>query len=260
MILETICSIFMSLKDNPEIQSEKDLLTYGAQFWKAHLREIDIGVLSSDEVKVVIENLYVILDNKNNAMKKIQLWCFEFSSTPSIFGHTAEDADETLGVIQKWAERAIRLPSTGGQFSTIQEWFRPLVQNPSRIYIGNARSHISNWFQTSDWQHQAAWSFRYAHEALRKGHTKGLQELKQNTQLHDHFNQHVVNPNWTQQRFDKDSIQTVANAFWDVPKSYRAYWAIAMAMKFELMVGSNMYFIVSLLLTVAIVRTSPSAK
>ncbi|KAI0129137.1 hypothetical protein BJ170DRAFT_682921 [Xylariales sp. AK1849] len=233
MIFETICRIFMTLKDYPAIQSEKDMLEYSARFWKDHLAAIRIEDLSNEEVKSVIEGLYVILDNKNNSMKKIQALCVPDSATPSIFGHTEERSEATLKVIQKWADRAIHIPSTGGQFSTIQEWFRPLVQNPYRIYIGNARSHISNWFQTSEWIDSAARSFKYAHEALRKGHVKALPELKQNTQLREHFEKFVLKPAWQTEAFDEDAILTVASAFWDVPKSYRAYWSIAMAMKFE---------------------------
>jgi hypothetical protein len=137
-ILETISRSFMVLKDDPTMQSEIDILTYGSQFFWAHLLEINAEDLDNGQVRSVIENLYIVLDNQNNAMKKIQLWCGESPSTPSIFGHTEEVADHTLSVIQKWAERAIELPPTG-QFATIQEWFRPFVQNPSRIYIGVSR-------------------------------------------------------------------------------------------------------------------------
>lgn len=235
MILETISKIYMGLKDDPYTMAELDLLTYCGQNWKNHMFEINLDELSDDEARKVIENVYMILDNKNNALKKIQLWNTGWSTTPSILGNDDVTSEKTLSAIQQWAYRAIRLPSLGGQFSTIQEWFRPLAQDPARIYIRNARSHIINWFQTSAWQYQAGDSFRYAHEALRKGHLKNLPELRQNQQLSDHFNNfEVENAN---KGYDEKAILAIAGAFWDVPKSYRAFWAIAMTMKFEKLVS-----------------------
>ncbi|KAH8673354.1 hypothetical protein BX600DRAFT_508630 [Xylariales sp. PMI_506] len=228
MIFDTICRFFVVLRDEPSAEAERGLIQYGANFWRDHLRAINIDDLNEDEVRSVIESLYIILDNKNNSMKKIQMWTGENSTCLSIFGDDDESSEETLEVIKQLAVRAIHLSSAGGQFSTIQEWFRPLIQNPYRIYIGNARCHIRNWFQTSEYMDQAGMSFRFAHDALLKGYSKQLPELQQNTPLRQYFEK--IDPEaWTE--MTAESILTVANAFWDVPKSYRAYWSIAMAMK-----------------------------
>lgn len=245
MIFETICRAFLTLKDNPDPDkepSELGILEYGAKYWKDHLKEIDMDSLNDDEMRSVVENLYVILHNQNNSMKKIEEFCGEESNTPSIFGPTEESSVETLAVIRRWAEKALRLPTAGGQFFMIQEWFRPLAQNLSRIWISNARSHINNWLKTSEHQEQASRSFRYAHEALRRGyHCQELPELKQNEntrKLCQYFESFALAPPSEKQTFTEEAILTVSNAFWDIPKSYRSYWAIALAMKWENLVRS----------------------
>jgi hypothetical protein len=231
MIFETICRAFLTLADDPDpakASSEYGILEHGSKYWRDRLKEIDMDSLGDGAIKSVVENLYVILDNKNNSMKKIQEWCHEETNTPSVFGHTEQDTAETLKVIRRWAERALKIPSAGGQFSMLQEWFRPLVQNLSRIWISNARSYINNWFKTSQNQWHASISFKHAHGALRKGYQcQELPELKQNEttkKLCEYFESFKLASVGQRQRFTEKAIMIVSNAFWDIPKSYRSYW------------------------------------
>lgn len=228
MIFETVARAFMVLGNESTSQAESDILAYGARYWRYHLAQVDIGALGDQDAREAVEYLHSVLDNKSNALQKIQQGLGNMlDAWPSVFGDTLSEADETLCVVQRWAERAINLPSTS-QFSAIQEWFRPLVQNPARIYIGNARHHISNWFQTSDWVDPAYYAFRHAFEALRRAYHKGLPELQQNEKLRKHFEK--VGDD--EEGFTtEEAVMVVSNAFWDVPKSSRAYWTVAMALK-----------------------------
>jgi hypothetical protein len=62
---------------------------------------------------------------------------------------------------------------------------------------------------------------------------KGLPELKQNPRLCEYFDNFVLNPVESSQVFTKESILTVASAFWDLSQSYHVAWSIAMALKHE---------------------------
>lgn len=57
--------------------------------------------------------LHDVLDNESNALKEFQQGLGSISDTwPSVFDDTLSEADETLGVAQRWAERAITLPGS----------------------------------------------------------------------------------------------------------------------------------------------------
>ncbi|KXJ86264.1 hypothetical protein Micbo1qcDRAFT_153102 [Microdochium bolleyi] len=228
MIFETVARAFLVLDHDSATPAEQDILQYGARYWRYHLAQVDIIALDNQDARHAIEHLHSVLDNKNNALKKIQEGIGgPYNTTPSVFGDDQSEADETLGVVQQWARRAINIPGAG-QFSAIQEWFRPLVQNPARIYIGNARHHICYWFQTSNYVDPAYCAFRHAYEALRRAYHKGLPELQQNEKLRKHFEQVGEDE---EGYITEEAVLLVSNAFWDVPKSSRAHWTIAMALK-----------------------------
>ncbi|EON98245.1 hypothetical protein UCRPA7_6226 [Phaeoacremonium minimum UCRPA7] len=230
IILEVLARILCDEGAKDAKNSYLNLVTYAAQQWLNHLRDIDIDDLDDIEASSVITSIHAILSNKDNALANVENHGYyslgSYSDNPGVFAY-GDDAlrQSDLEMLRKWATKAIRL-SSGICPSTVTDWMRPFIQTPSRVFITLARGHINTWFFSADSQFRADLSFRYAHQALLSG--KDLPELEQNRDLRDYF-----------EEFEKDhhvfsakSISIVANAFWDIAKTPQAYRSIGMALKY----------------------------
>ncbi|KAH8893455.1 hypothetical protein GQ53DRAFT_840505 [Thozetella sp. PMI_491] len=220
MIFSSIASILTSTPFPKSffVWNNVDLARYASSHWIAHLFEIKIDELGDDEAAKVIEGIYALLSNRNNALK-----AFERFGGDSVFG---EDSEKTLETLKAWASRAIHLPASKLSPGTA-EWMRPLIRNPDIIHIRLAEGHVNNWFMYHGEDDIATrCSFLFAHNALKNGQAL----LKQQPELRDYFEKREKDADVD---ITPDSITIVSKSFWQMQMTMtsQCYRAIGMALK-----------------------------
>ncbi|KLU84503.1 hypothetical protein MAPG_03544 [Magnaporthiopsis poae ATCC 64411] len=223
-IILRICIAALRTSNDQKLYSDS-LTTYAAANWGRHFVAIDTEGIGDAQAAEVLESIHSLLNNKNNALRVVELGI----TTPKCTVLDAADlasAGESSGVLnclQGWARRALKLPP-GILSYGLADWYRPLAAEPARVFITLARSHINNWF-SAQWIIQAYASFRVAQSTLRAG--SRLPELRQNPGLREYFEKHRESDEPT----TIESFDVVANAFWDIVKTAASHRGIARAMK-----------------------------
>jgi hypothetical protein len=222
-IIFRTCATVLTMANKDQNRVARKLINYASEWWLSHLLEIKPdknGSVGDDLAKLVIESIYSILTNKNNSLR-----CLETQSNKTIL--TSEDIgqDEVLATLAAWANRAVPLPANQLPYG-ILDWFRPLAQEPRRVFIGLSRSHITNWF-SSGTKREAYAAFVCAHAALQEG--RNLPELKQSPVLGQYFAKFIEEG----ESFNERSFEVVAGCFWDIVKTSSSYKGIGMAMDCE---------------------------
>jgi len=218
IIFKMIAAILTLPKLN-QTNSELNLAKYAANWGFYHLLEIKVDEVDNELATAVLESLYSILSNKNDALRDLE----ELANGDStIFTLNGTDKARLLQALLAWAKRAVRLPMNSLPYGVL-DWFRPLSQEPSRVFITLARAHIHNWFSALHVS-SAYNAFGCAHYALKEA--KNMPELRQNKELTLYFEEVGDDSQLTER-----SVEVVANAFWDIVKTPKSFWGIGMAMK-----------------------------
>ncbi|KAH3966001.1 hypothetical protein HBH52_200240 [Parastagonospora nodorum] len=221
-IIFRTCATILTAPEKDQTPAGQQLLSYAARWWLSHLLEIKIGEddhISDDMAKLIIESIYSVLTNKSDSLKPLELLAV---GSKTILNGEEIPQEEVLVALSAWAKRAMPLPPNQLPYG-ILDWFRPLAQQPLRVFIGLAREHIKNWFSSSN-KGEAYSAFVSAHAALREG--RNLPELKQSPTLGDYFVEFVEEDN----TFTTRSFEVVANCFWDIVKTSSSFRGIGMAM------------------------------
>jgi hypothetical protein len=196
---------------------------YASDWGLSHLLEIlpdEECNVSDDLAKVVIESIYNMFSNKNESLKPLEERAQGIGTVLSGEGISQE---QVLATLSAWAKRALRLSPNQLSYG-ILDWFRPLAQEPLRIFIGLSRAHITNWF-SSTYKLGAYFAFMSAHFALQEG--RNLIELKQNPILEEYFEHYLQ----SDLKITERSFEVVAGCFWDIVKTSSSYKGIGMAMQ-----------------------------
>lgn len=221
-IIFRTCSSILTMPKKNQKAAGRNLVNYASRWGLSHLSEIkpeEEDKVSDDLAKVVIESIYNIFTNKNDSLKPMEVRVNEKFTILSGAGITQE---QTLAMLSAWAKRALRLPPNQLPYG-ILDWFRPLAQEPLRVFIGLSRTHITNWFSSTRTR-DAYSAFFSAHSALQEG--RNLPELKQNPSLEKYFEDFMKGDEQITER----SFEVVAACFWDIVKTSSSYKGIGMAM------------------------------
>lgn len=214
----SMVSAILSKLSERESQAAQTLTQYAAQWVFSHLLEIEVDQVSDRQAAVVLESLFSILSNKNDALKPIE-GLTDGGSTIFTLHASLEDVLKTLS---SWSKRALGLPSNSISYEAVN-FYRPLLQEPSRVFIPISRAHINNWF-SARWRGDSYAAFGCAHFSLQQG--QKLPELRQNKVLLEYFQGYEKSSVITQ-----ESFEIVSNVFWDIVKTSAAYKGIGMAMR-----------------------------
>lgn len=215
----SMVSAILSRPNESEFDQAKNSLTvYAAEWIFAHLLEMGADQVNDQQAAVVLENLFNILSNKNDALKPIEGLTGGGSTIFTL--HTELEA--TLKTLSTWSRRALSMPSNSISYEAIN-FYRPLLQEPNRVFIPIARAHINNWF-AGRMAYDSFVAFGCAHSSLEQG--QKLPELGQNQIVLEYFQKYEKNGAFTQKSFE-----VISNVFWDVAKTSAAYKGIGMAMK-----------------------------
>lgn len=221
-IFSMVSAILSKLSKRESQEAAQRLTRYAAQWVFSHLLEIGVDQVSDPQAAVVLESLFNILSNKNDALKPIEELT---NGTSTIFTlHTSLEV--VLKTLSSWSKRALSLPSNSISYEAVN-FYRPLLQEPSRVFIPISRAHINNWF-SARWQTDSYAAFGCAHFSLQQG--QKLPELRQNKVLLEYFQDNEKSSVITQKSFE-----IVSNVFWDIVKTSAAYKGIGMAMRHEKM-------------------------
>jgi hypothetical protein len=212
-------TVMFSLPNTCGSAAQRSLTLYAATWGLAHLEEIEFDKVSDDLAKGVLESLFHILSNKNNCLKNLEAFANGSSTILNVQGAEENRAVATLG---SWARRALRM-SPGSLAYEVLEWFRPLAEEPRRVFILIAQAHINNWFSAEN-VGEAYSAFSCAHFALLQG--KDLPELQRNQMLRQYFEEFEQNG----QQINEKSFEATSNAFADIPKTPMPFLGISMAM------------------------------
>jgi hypothetical protein len=221
-IIFRTCATILTMPKKDQTPAGERLEDYASEWWLSHLLAIkpdEEGSINDDVTKLVIESIYSVLTNKNNALKPLE---YQITDSKTIFCGIDYSQDQVLAALSAWAKRAMPLSSSQLPYG-ILDWFRPLAQQPLRVFIGLARAHITNWFSSVN-RGEAYKAFVSAHAALQEG--RNLPELKQNPILGDYFAEFKNNDG----KFTERSFDVVASCFWDIVKTSSSYKGIGMAM------------------------------
>ncbi|KAH9868324.1 hypothetical protein J1614_007396 [Plenodomus biglobosus] len=222
-IIFKTCSAILTFPKKSVTPARLGLVEYASEWGLSHLLEIqpdDPGSVSDELAKIILESIYNIYTNKNDSLKPLEVQAVQMDRT-LLSGNGFTQLD-VLTMLSAWAKRARSLPPNQLPYG-ILDWFRPLEQEPLRIFIGLSRAHITNWFAATHWA-DAHYSFTSAHSALREG--RNLPELRQNPSLEAYFEDFLAGD----QAITERSFETVANCFWDIVKTSSSYKGIGMAM------------------------------
>jgi len=223
VIVFRTCSAILTRPEKKQTSADWDLVRYASSWGLHHLLSIKVdaeGIIDDRLAKIVLESIFNIFTNKNDALKPLEE---RGEGSSGILDGNDVSRDEILAALSMWAKRALRLPPNTLSYGVL-DWFRPLAQEPMRIFISLARAHITNWFSSTNiWD--AYCSFRSAHFALQHG--KHLPELKQNPVLTAYFKDYEEG-----QGFTERSFEIVASAFWDIVKTSSSFKGVGRAMKF----------------------------
>ncbi|CBX95105.1 hypothetical protein LEMA_P115200.1 [Plenodomus lingam JN3] len=225
-IIFQICSAILTFPKNKARPFK--LVQYASEWGLYHLLEIqpdDEGSVSDELAIIILESIHSIFTNKNDSLKPLEQVAGIERTILSGNNFTQSDV---LGMLSAWAKRARRLSPSQLSYE-ILDWFRPLEQEPLRIFIGLSRGHITNWFAANG-QFYADASFISAHSALWEG--RNLPELKQNLSLAEYFVDFMEFKQITERSFE-----VVADCFWDIVKTSSSYRGIGMAMIYRLKYG-----------------------
>lgn len=214
----SMVSTILSKLNKSESSAAQSLTDYAASWAFVHLLEIAVDQVNDRQAAVVLESLFNILSNKNDALKPME----EFTDGTSTIFTLHTKLEDVLKALSSWSKRALSLPSTSISYEA-SNFYRPLVQEPSRVFIPISRAHINNWF-AARWVPDSYAAFGCAHFSLQQG--QKLPELRQNHVLLDYYQGYEKTGAITQQSFE-----IVSNVFWDVAKTSAAYKGIGMAMK-----------------------------
>ncbi|KAL1884038.1 hypothetical protein Daus18300_000147 [Diaporthe australafricana] len=217
----SMVSAILSRPNESELdQAKRSLTVYAAEWMFAHLLEIGADQVNDQQAAVVLESLFNILSNKNDALQPIE----ELTEGDGTIFTLHADLEGTLKALSTWSKRALSMPSNSISYEAIN-FYRPLLQEPYRVFIPIARAHINNWFAGRSNSDSFA-AFRCAHFSLQQG--QKLPELRQNQVLLEYFQGYEKTGVLTEQSFE-----VISNVFWDVAKTSAAYKGIGMAMKYE---------------------------
>ncbi|KAJ4316346.1 hypothetical protein N0V94_005484 [Neodidymelliopsis sp. IMI 364377] len=224
IVFQTCSAILTMPKKNEELVSSS-LERYAAQWVFSHLR--DIPTAQKDKVDdtlagMVLQSIHNIFVSKNDALKPLEE---RAGDSGRILDGIDISQDATLKLLSDWAQRAQDLTPKQLPYD-IQKWFRPLVHEPLRIFIGLSRTHIINWF-SAKFQQDAYCAFISAHHALQEGRT--LPELKQSPSLGKYFDDFARD----EAKITERSFKVVANCYWDIVKTSSSYKGIGMAMRYK---------------------------
>lgn len=214
----SMVSAILSKLNKSESSAAQSLTGYAASWAFVHLQEIAVDQVNDQQAAVVLESLFNILSNKNDALKPIE----ELTDGTSTIFTLHTKLDDVLKALSSWSRRALSLPSTSISYEATN-FYRPLVQEPRRIFIPISRAHINNWF-AARWIYDSYAAFGCAHFSLQQG--QKLPELRQNHVLLEYYQGYEKTGTISQQSFE-----IVSNVFWDVAKTSAAYEGIGMAMK-----------------------------
>lgn len=223
VIIFRTSSAVLTMPKNNQTPAERRLVEYATDWSLSHLLEIHPEVEDSvnDELaKVVIESIFNIFTNKNDSLKPFEERSRRLSTIFSGYDFSQENV---LAVLSAWAKRALRLPPNKLSYGVL-DWFRPLAQEPLRVFISLSRAHITNWFSSMSID-EAYSAFSSAHFALQEG--RNLPELKQNPNLKGYFEDFMRGDGDITER----SFETVASCFWDIVKTSSSFKGVGMAMK-----------------------------
>lgn len=218
----SMVSAILTKLSKVESQAAQKLTKYAAQWVFSHLLEIGVDQVSDQQAAAVLESLFSILSNKNDALKPIEYLTdgrstiFELSTTQEV----------VLKTLSSWSKRALSLPSNSISYEVIN-FYRPLQQEPLRVFLSVSRAHINNWF-SARWVNDSYAAFGCAHFSLEHG--QKLPELRQNKVLLEYFQGYEKN-----RVISEKSFEIVSNVFWDIVKTSAAYKGIGMAMRHEKM-------------------------
>lgn len=216
----SMVSAILSKLSKRESQSAQRLTQYAAHWVFSHLLEIGVDQVSDRQAAAVLESLFNILSNKNDALKPIE----DLTNGNSTIFTLHTSLDVVLKTLSSWSKRALSLPSNSISYEAIN-FYRPLLQEPSRVFIPISRAHINNWF-SARWQTDSYAAFGCAHFSLQQG--QKLPELRQNKVLLEYFQGYEKSSMISQKSFE-----IVSNVFWDIVKTSAAYGGIGMAMRYE---------------------------
>lgn len=218
-IFSMVSAILSKLNKGESSAAQSNLTDYAAKWVFTHLLEIGVDQVNDRQAAVVLESLFNILSNNNDALKPIEALA---EGNTTIF-ELQTDLEAVLEALTSWSKRAIRMSSNSLSYEAIN-FYRPLLQEPYRVFIPIARAHINNWF-AARWQSDSYAAFGCAHSSLQKG--QKLPELRQNQVLLEYFQGYEKSGVISQQSFE-----IISNVFWDVAKTSAAYEGIGMAMKY----------------------------
>ncbi|CZR66695.1 uncharacterized protein PAC_16596 [Phialocephala subalpina] len=133
--------IFKIISTIPTLESE-----YGATILfylpnacgLAHILEIEVDKVGGELAKEVLESLFSILSNNNSCLKLLEAVT---NGSSTILNGQGEEEDRVLATLGSWARRTLRLPP-GSLAHEVLQWFRPLAEEPHRVFIPIAREVI----------------------------------------------------------------------------------------------------------------------
>ncbi|KAI3391897.1 hypothetical protein diail_6637 [Diaporthe ilicicola] len=218
-IFSMVSAILSKLDKTEPSAAQSSLTDYAAKWVFTHLLEIGVDQVDNRQAAVVLESLFNILSNNNDALKPLEELA---EGTKTIFS-VQTNLEVVLKALSSWSKRALSMPSNSLSYEAIN-FYRPLLQEPYRVFIPVARAHIKNWF-AGRWQIDSYAAFGCAHFSLQQG--QKLPELRQNKVLLEYFQEYEKSGAISQKSFE-----IISNVFWDVAKTSVAYKGIGMAMKY----------------------------
>jgi len=223
MILEDVAATLTLPKPANTTTRDRSAIRYACRFWKAHLKELKREDLTDEQAATVVQILYDILQNKGEALKKI-----EDVSNYRVFtalGDTKEMSEEYLDVVALWAQHALALPASYLSAS-ILDTMRAIAQDKRRTYFLLARGHIQDWFSAES-EDVASWAFRAAHSTLEQA----SDALPADSDLRAYYEKSKGSYG-VAYGFDPsiESFRILADAFPNIPKNAQAYCSIAKLM------------------------------
>ena len=141
----TCLTILSSTNQDPTFEKQKPLQDYATQFWLEHLREIDLDIVSREQVSSIMEKItdvFTIPDTACNHFAKLPNRVYlEFSSQQN---GNAPGRELVIAWCTKTMELMNKLrPQT-------QQWIEAVIARPEKILEQLAREHVTSLYRSAD--------------------------------------------------------------------------------------------------------------
>ena len=133
----TCLNVLSSIDQDPMFEKQKPLHNYAKLFWLEHLKEVNLGEISNEQMSSIMEKLVDVFTVPGTA-------CHHFETVPSkiyLKFHLSTDEDR-LGreLIITWCKKV--LESTVKLRPRTREWIEAVIERPERILDNLAKEHV----------------------------------------------------------------------------------------------------------------------